>query len=79
MIQPEPASGKPGPKARPPLEESDIHGLKYFKVIGRLLESLHSHQDGPNRKIGGRVPKVVENGLRKGRRFPILKPSDMVT
>jgi len=51
MIQPEPASGKPGPKARPPLEESDIHGLKYFKVIGRLLESLHSHQDGPNRKL----------------------------
>lgn len=41
----------PGPKPRAPLGRDDIQGLKYFKVIRRLLDSLHLHHDCPNRKL----------------------------
>ena len=42
---------RPGPKPRPGLREQDIQGIKYFKLIGKLLASLHEHKDCPNRKL----------------------------
>ena len=42
---------KPGPKPKPALKSHDIHGLKYFKLIQQLLESLHEHRDCHNRRL----------------------------
>ena len=44
-------STPPGPKPRPALEQRDIQGLKYFKLIQDLLERLHEHKDCHNRKL----------------------------
>ena len=41
----------PGPKKRPPLRESDLSGYKYFDRLDKLLKTLHSHADCPNRKL----------------------------
>lgn len=41
----------PGPKPRGPIRREDIQGIKYFKLIGNLLESLHDHADCPNRRL----------------------------
>ena len=51
MNQGKESRGKPGPKPRTPLTGADIQGLKYFKLIGNLLESLHHHADCPNRRL----------------------------
>jgi hypothetical protein len=42
---------RPGPKARAPLKERQIEGLKFFPLIRRLLEPLHAHAECPNRKL----------------------------
>ena len=42
---------KPGPVPRPPLHPEQVQGLKYFKLIRKLLTSLHAHEDGSNRKL----------------------------
>ncbi len=42
---------KPGPTPRAPVRARDIHGLKYFNNIKKLLKSLHSHKDCPNRDL----------------------------
>jgi len=42
---------KPGPVPRPPLAPEQVRGLKYFKVIRKLLASLHAHEDCPNRRL----------------------------
>lgn len=47
----QPTRKTPGPKPRPPLGGRDIQGLKYFKLIGNLLASLHEHKDCPNRRL----------------------------
>lgn len=44
-------TAKPGPQARPPLRAADIHQLKYFKPIRKLLRRLHQHKDCFNRKL----------------------------
>ena len=41
----------PGPKKRPPLRQSDLSGLKYFRQLDELLKRLHDHADCPNRKL----------------------------
>lgn len=46
-----PQRKRPGPKPRPALKTADIQGLKYFKLIQRLLASLHEHKDCPNRRL----------------------------
>lgn len=51
MSASQPTRQKPGPKPRGPLRGEDIRGLKYFKLIGKLLESLHDHADCPNRRL----------------------------
>lgn len=40
-----------GRTPRPPLGARDVRGLKYFHHIQRLLQSLHSHKDCPNRDL----------------------------
>jgi len=42
---------KPGPPPRPPVRARDIRGLKYFHHIRKLLESLYSHKNCPNRDL----------------------------
>ena len=51
MSVPQSTRRTPGPKPRTPLTGADIQGLKYFKLIGNLLESLHHHADCPNRRL----------------------------
>ena len=51
MNKVKPQLGKPGPKPRPELKTADIQGLKYFKLIRRLLAPLHEHKDCPNRRL----------------------------
>ena len=51
MSESQPMRQRPGPKPRGPIRRDDIQGLKYFKLIGKLLESLHDHADCPNRRL----------------------------
>ena len=51
MNQLEKSCQKPGPKPREPLNQSNIQGLKYSKLIRNLLKSLHDHADCPNRRL----------------------------
>ena len=36
-------------KLRPPIQEKDLKGLKYFKLLGPLLERLHDNATGRDR------------------------------
>ena len=45
------AQNSPGRPPRPALSQSDVTGLKYFKLLGNILHSLRSHKDCPNRQL----------------------------
>jgi len=51
MDKPNSERKKPGPKPKPPVQEKDIAGLKYFQLIRDLLEPLHTHADCHNRNL----------------------------
>lgn len=43
--------GMAGRKKRKSFKEKDLRGLKYFRPIRKLLESLHAQKDHPNRDL----------------------------
>lgn len=51
VITPNEQDLAPTPGLRPPLEGGDVQGLKYVKVIRKLLKPLHAHRDCHNRQL----------------------------